>query len=179
MKLLGIAVGCLLFTANASKLDGRCEGDNESPNFIVEIPHPDEKTASLLYLHAGTCDQTSFEQFGGSLVYNDSSLTVEITIPVVACGIREVDFGVYQAKANVTLGANINGLEIVFKNVLVRAECGVKTTYQVGYEYQGITTADDENQDCQKIDGTCVFPSYDDNVVLEIKEYMVVFLKCH
>ena len=170
MKLLAIIV-CLISTMNSNKLNSECKGDSSAPLLVVEIPHSDSKSANLLHFQAGNCDETSFEEFGGTFVFNEVESIVELTIPIVPCGIRESrDFGLYHATANVTLGASLNGLDIVFQNVYVIAECGVQTTYQVGFEYQNIETHE-QNQDCQKIDGNCVYPSFDDNTVLEIKEY--------
>ena len=184
MNFLAIVVFFIL-TVNSSKLNSECKGDSSSPNFVIEIPHPDEKTANLLHLHSGSCDQTNFKQFGGSSVYHVDSSTIEITIPILACDLKnsvygfpvtskpgsmDNDFGLYMPKANITIGNMLNGREIVFKNVLVTAECGVKTTYRVGFEYIEVTTAEGPDN-CQKIDGKCVFPSFDESVVFEIKEY--------
>ena len=170
MRLLGI-VACLVLTTNSSTLNGKCEGDNSAPNLVVEIPHPDAKSAKLLHLKAGKCDEISFKEFGGGSVFNEFKNIVEVTIPIVACGMREsVYHGLYQATANVTLGTHWNGQKFVFRNVIVTAECGVKTTYHVNFDYQNITTQQSD-QDCQLIDGSCIFPSYDEIVELEIKEY--------
>ena len=142
-----------ILTVNSKELSSRCEGDSSSPNLVIEIPHSDEKTANLLHLHAGSCDQTNFEQFGGSLVYNFGASTVEIAIPILECDLKNSvhslpmtsesgslnNLGSYMPKANITLGNMLNGREIVFKNVLATAECGVKTTYHVGFEYSEVT----------------------------------------
>ena len=52
---------------------------------------------------------------------------------------------------------------------MVAAECGTRTTYEVGFTYN--VTTGDQDSDCQKIDGHCVFPSYEDNIRLEITEF--------
>ena len=39
----------------------------------------------------------------------------------------------------------------------------------MGYQYTDIASSDKEN--CHEVDGVCVFPAYEKNVVLEIKEY--------
>ena len=57
-ELFGIAA-CLVFTTNSIKLNGKCEGDPSAPDFIVEIPHPDENSANVIYLRAGNCDETT------------------------------------------------------------------------------------------------------------------------
>ena len=170
MKLLAIVL-CLVLTTNCKDLNGECKGDRSAPVLVIEVPYPDAKSANLLHLQAGSCDETSFEQFGGTLVFNEVDSIVELTIPIFECEIRgPQDFGLYHAKANVTLGASLNGLDIVFRNVYVVAECGDQTTYEVGFEYQNINPHE-QNQNCQKIDGNCVYPSFENNTVLEIKEY--------
>ena len=166
---------------NSQKLNSKCVGET-NPNLVIEIPYPDKKSTNLLHLHAGSCDQTDFEQFGGSLVYISDLSLAKLTIPIDACNMRSAhfygkpvtsrfsNFGLYRPTANVTLGASIYGAEVVFKNVVVSAECGFKTIYQIGFEYD-VTTSDSENQDCQKVDGHCVFPSYTNGTSFEIKEY--------
>ena len=52
---------------------------------------------------------------------------------------------------------------------MVAAECGTRTTYEVGFTYN-VTTAD-KDSDCQKLDGHCVFPSFEDNIRLDITEF--------
>ena len=84
-------------------------------------------------------------------------------------------FGVYQAKASITVGTYLNGRAIEFRNVEVIAECGVKTTYHVDFEYQNITTQRDP-QECisgESIDGSCIFPSYEETVELQYVQKVV------
>jgi hypothetical protein len=172
--------------ANNAANDGSTE-DDEGPelgsmcqngDLIISIPHPDEKTASLLFLDAGTCDQDNFQ---GSITYDHDTQRAEVSIPIDHCNLREElygtpittrksSIGLYTPTANITLGSTLEGgLEIIFKSIMVAAECGTRTTYGVSFEYN-VTTAD-QSSDCQKIDGHCVFPSYEDNIQLEITEF--------
>jgi len=104
-----------------------------------------------------------------------------VSIPIDHCSLREElygtpittrksSIGLYTPTANITLGATLEGgLEIIFNSIMVAAECGTRTTYEVGFTYN-VTTAD-KDSDCQKLDGHCVFPSFEDNIRLDITEF--------
>ena len=79
-------------------------------------------------------------------------------------------FGLYRATANITLGAVMNGLEIIFKNALISAECGLLlTSYSVEFNY---TDIESPVENCEeKIDGACVYPSHDEGIIFSITEY--------
>ena len=49
----------------------------------------------------------------------------------------------------------MNGQDIVFRNMIISAECGIKTTYKVGYNYSEIASADKEG--CHEVDGVCIW----------------------
>ena len=69
-----------------------------------------------------------------------------------------------------TLGTIIGGVEIVFKNTIVSAECGMKTAYKVVFNYTDIESNPD-GDDCQKLNGNCIFPSYEDDIIFSFAEY--------
>ena len=153
-----------------AKLSSTCENDN----LILDIPYPDKRTAKLLFLDAGTCDQ---DNYGGSLVYDENTSMAKVTIPISSCGLKDelygepvsTRLGLYRPTANVTFGENIKGANLIFRNMHIAAECGTKTTYQVEFNYDAISSVDKDG--CQEHDGVCVFPAYGDEIEFAIKEY--------
>ena len=154
---------------NCQKLSGKCE----SGDLVIEIPYSSAlNSAQLLYLEAGTCNQINY---GGSILNNADTSSIQITVPIDACNLRvpfngaSNTFGLYRATANITLGAVVNGMEIVFKNALISAECGLQTFYSVKFNY---TDIESPIENCEeKIDGSCVYPSHEEGIVFSITEY--------
>jgi len=169
MKL--VALGLLALSANTNaKLGSSCSDDG---NLVIDIPYPDERTATLLFLEAGSCNQ---DTYGGSFVYDAVTKHAKVTIPIEACGLKGALYDTpvttrsyYQAMANVTFGTKVGETNLVFRSMLVAAECGKRTSYTVGFEYVDIASKD--NEGCVIVDGACVFPAYEDNIELEIQEF--------
>ena len=60
-----------------NRRDGRdLSSKCEDGSLIISIPHPDEKTASLLFLNAGTCDQDNFQ---GAISYDRQTKRAEVS----------------------------------------------------------------------------------------------------
>ena len=174
MKLIAIAVS-VFSTVNSQQLKAKCG----LGNLIVDIPYPDERTAKLLYLTAGTCNETNY---AGSTIYDVTKSVFQITIPIEPCGLKNELYGtpvsgpvsrstggLYMPTANVTLGEKMGSMDVIFRNMVISAECGLKTSYIVGYNYSEIASSDKEG--CHEVNGVCIFPAYESGVELEIKEY--------
>ena len=81
MKNLALALASLS-SINCQKLSGKCE----SGDLVIEIPYSSTlNSAQLLYLEAGTCDQTNY---GGSILNNADTSSIQITVPIDACDLR-------------------------------------------------------------------------------------------
>ena len=171
MKLAKIVLAGF-FAVNGQRLSSTCENDN----LVIDIPYPDEATAQLLYLQAGTCDQTNY---GGSLTYDSANSVAKVSIPISSCGLKgelygtpvteRSSFGLYRPTANITFGNTISGHDVIFRNMHIAAECGTRTSYTVEFNYDDIKSSDTEG--CQEHDGVCVFPAYEDAVQFSIEEY--------
>lgn len=169
MKL--VILSTLAAHAYSQSLTASCDNDN----LVLDIPYPDERTAKLLYLQAGNCDETNYN---GDFNYDSTRGVAVVTIPITACGMENPTYstplipragGLYRPQANVTFGEKIGDFDVIFRNMNIAAECGVQTSYKATFEYNNIQSADKDG--CVEIDGVCVFDAYEQNVVLEIKEY--------
>ena len=167
MKNLAFAL-ISISSINCQQLSSKCE----SGNLVIEIPSSNQNLAQLLHLEAGSCDQNNY---GGSIDNIANTSTTKITVPIDACNLRvplngaSANFGLYRATANITLGAVMNGVEIVFKNTVISAECGVQTSYSVTFNYDDIESTTEE---CEEIiDGACVYPSHEEDISFSITEY--------
>ena len=81
MKKFIAFVLSLIYFVKSQKLTSRCENGN----YLIEIPSPNEISSQLLYLKAGTCDQTDYN---GILVFDSDNSTAKISIPMDACNMR-------------------------------------------------------------------------------------------
>lgn len=178
MKLALLSLSALASQAFSQALKSDCD---DSGNLVLDIPYPDTApTPKLLRLEAGSCD---VDNYGGSFAYDDTKKVAVVTIPKAACEITSSDLpnhstpysyrsagGLYLPTATIVLGDTINNQDIIFRSMKIAAECGQRTSYTVSFNYTDIAATDDEG--CQKdADGTCVFPAYEDDVKLTIKEY--------
>ena len=50
--------------------------------------------------------------------------------------------GLYLPTANITFGHSVYGVDFVFKNMLIAAECGMKTSYEVEFRDEHGTEQD-------------------------------------
>jgi len=176
MKLALIAAS-IAATANsqAPKLGATCQtGTDGVEKLVIEIPYPDERTAKLLSLEAGDCDVNNY---GGSMTWAAGVAT--LLIPIDDCAMRDElygtpvvakrSYGLYRPTATVTFGHKMDDLDVVFRSLPIAAECGMKTSYTVKFDYNNVTSADTEG--CTIVNGVCVFPAYGDDAKFEIKEY--------
>ena len=129
---------------------------------VIKIPYPDERTAQLLSLDAGDCNITNY---GGSTTWAAGVAT--INIPIEACNMKDELYstpvatrngGLYRPTATVTFGQRIGDMEVIFRRLPIAAECGTRTSYTVGFNYNNVTSVDTD--DCTIVDGVCVFPAY-------------------
>ena len=87
MNVHKFKIGLLVFSVVSSqRLSSKCENDM----LILEIPYPDQHTANLLYLQAGTCDENNY---GGSFRYDDQSLIATLEIPIEECDLKDELYG--------------------------------------------------------------------------------------
>jgi len=175
MKLALIAAS-IAATANSQspKLGATCQtGTDGVEKLVIEIPYPDERTAKLLSLEAGDCDVNNY---GGSMTWAAGVAT--LLIPIDDCAMRDElygtpvvarSYGLYRPTATVTFGHKMDDLDVVFRSLPIAAECGMKTSYTVKFDYNNVTSADTEG--CTIVNGVCVFPAYGDDAKFEIKEY--------
>ena len=177
MKLAILSLSTLASQAFSQALSSKCD---DSGNLVLDIPYPDTApTPKLLRYTAGDCTEADevhrFE-------YDETRKVAVITIPKAECEISSDDLdhhstpltyrsggGLYLPTAEIVLGDRINNMDIIFRSMKIAAECGQRTSYTVKFDYKDISATD--NEDCVIVDGACVFPAYEDNIVLAIKEY--------
>ena len=158
-----------------SKLHSTCVDDN----LILTIPYPSEITKDdVLKFSAGDCVQWGEESDGFDFNYDNDLKAANLTVPIQFCNLKKDLYetpittraaSFYRPTANVTFGREINGQELIFRSMPIAAECGEKTTYKVQFNYNGIESTDKE--ECEEIDGACVFPAYDDEYVFSMSEF--------
>ena len=59
--------------------------------------------------------------------------------------------GLYLPTADVTIGERMGPIDVIFRKMLISAECGIKTSYKVGYQYTDIASSNKEG--CHEVDG--------------------------
>jgi len=180
MKLAILSISALAGQAFSQALSSSCDADGQ---LVLEIPYPDTApTPKLIGLTAGTCDVNSGNH---RFEYDTAKKVAVVTIDKEDCSITSADLdhhstpytyrtgGLYLPTAEITLGDTIQfgatSQEIIFRKMKIAAECGMRTSYTVSFNYTDISATD--NEDCKIVDGACVFPAYEDNTVLTIKEY--------
>merc|ERR1712167_277786 len=156
MKL--IALACLIFQTNVSEavLNSTCHGDT----LVIDVPLPEKSTAKLLYLTAGNCTLANYNatirdsyttQGLKTFDYDETTKHAKLIIPVKACGLEANHYGrpittrsggLYRRTANITFGQTFgegdNSIDIIFRNLVVAAECGKRTTYTIEFNYNNI-----------------------------------------
>ena len=89
-------------------------------------------------LRAGNCNETNYN---GSTFYDAALSVFRITIPIEPCGMKKELYdnpvsrstgSFYSPTANVTLGERMGQTDIVFRRMMISAECGIKTSYREG-----------------------------------------------
>ena len=163
---------------NAQKLSSDCRNDE----LIISVPLKDPKMANILMLSAGNCTDDNIP--GGIdevLTYDEVAQIADIAIPILECDLKkdlyadpvtEPRSGKYyfMPSANVTLGYEHNGVEIVYRHFHIAAECGLRKSYEVDFKYD-IKEDEEEKEDCQYVDGICVFPAYEEDAGFKIVEF--------
>ena len=182
MKLVparsGLVYSLLASLGYAAKLNSDCLGDN----LVISIPLQDEKMANILDLSAGNCTHDNIP--GGiedAIVFDEDENLGKLSIPIEECGLKEELYKdpktelrskeqFYMPTANVTLGQEHDGVDLLFKQYYIAAECGFRTTYDVEFKYN-VEYDEDEEEDCQMIDGICVFPAWHADAEFVIVEF--------
>ena len=157
-----------------SKLHSACR-DN---SLILTIPYPTEITEKeVLKFDAGNCTSWGEKSEGFDFEYDTDLKAANLTIPIPHCNLKTDLYetpvtraaSLYRPTANVTFGKTIKGHDLIFRHMPIAAECGEKTKYKVQFSYDGIQSADTD--DCQLVDGVCIFDDIDDKNTFEFLEY--------
>merc|ERR1712048_58598 len=176
MVVLKRLLGVLPFSLGI-KLGSRCT----EKNIIINVPLEHEVAANLLDIQAGNCTKTNFP--GGlqnAIVFDDTLKKADITIPIGECDLKKVLYDepvtelrsiYYRPTTNVTLGYNSDGVDIIYKSFNIAAECGMKTNFEVSFQYDVTSDTVSEDDGCQIIDGVCIFPAWSENARFEFYEY--------
>ena len=114
--------------------------DSATGQLHINIPYENPTTAELLSSTAGSCSGSGASGDNHAYAHNATSQTATLSINIDACGLNdplyETPFltrngAYYMATANVTLGVNDNGNDLIFYRAVVGAECGAQIDYQV------------------------------------------------
>lgn len=157
-------------------LNSDCVDDN----LVITIPVDNEQMSNVLRLSAGNCTESNIPRgLENAVSYDSDNKAVVISIPIDACDMKKDLYNtpviraanaLYRPTANVTLGHTFNDLEMVFQNLHIAAECGMKTIYEVDFVYNVEHGAEDEG--CTMVDDVCVFPGAKDDVRFEFTEFI-------
>lgn len=139
---------------------------------MIDIPYANERTSNLLKFTAGGCQGSGAGGGAASHSYNYDSAAQKgvLEINIADCGLSDTLYptpyttrtdSYYMAVANVTLGVNDNGHDLIFYNALLGAECGEQLDYTVTFDYaQKITTFNQTG--CQYgPNGECILPAFE------------------
>lgn len=152
----------------------------EQNDLTIKIPYTNAKTADLLNFSAGSCSNHGASSLIHTYSYNATAQQAVFTVKIDECnlddGASNEDDGAggerssFSAIANITLGANDNGQDLVFYNALLGAQCGETTDYTVTFTYASdIDISGDV--DCEEDEnGNCVIPAYN-RYTFAITEY--------
>jgi len=148
-------------TATVSGYESYCEQNT----LTIRIPYTNAKTAELLAFEAGTCSGSGTSGLIHSYNYNATTQYATFEVKIDECGLdsnttSHNDTMSFTAVANITLGANDAGKELVFYNALLGAECGETNDYTVTFTYSSsIDTSG--GVDCEVNEaGECIVPAY-------------------
>ena len=83
-KLVGVIL--LFGEASVNNVGARLVSKCTNDNFLeINIPYPDKRTAKILHLSSGVCNENNFILNGGTFKYNESSSHAEVRIPIDRC----------------------------------------------------------------------------------------------
>jgi hypothetical protein len=167
MRLLLAAVPAVSLAQLLPGYSSSC--DDTTGQLHINIPYDNPTTAELLSFESGSCTGSGASGAHHSYAHDAATSTATLSLDIAACGLSAALYNTpytvrngqyYMATANVTLGANDNGNDLIFYNAVVGAECGAQLDYTVTFNYtQQIVTADQTG--CQTgPNGECVLPAY-------------------
>lgn len=152
----------------------------EQNDLIIKIPYTNEKTSDLLNFSSGSCTSSGASSLVHSYSYNATAQQAVLSVKIDECnlddGASNEDDGQggerssFSALANITLGANDNGQDLVFYNALLGAQCGETTDYTVTFTYASdIDVSGDVECEVDE-NGNCIIPAYN-RYTFAITEY--------
>lgn len=150
---------------------GGYESYCEQNTLTIKIPYNNQKTSELLHFKAGSCENSGPSSVIHTYSYNADDQQAVFTVEIDECnlddGASNEDDGAggerssFSAIANITLGANANGQELVFYNALLGAQCGETTDYTVTFTYASDIDISGDVECEHDADGNCIIPAYD------------------
>lgn len=159
---------------NSSEIYSFCD----ETEIIINVPFPGDKTAELVDLVTGSCEQNS-DGIRTTQYHENSTFSLVIQMDSCDLGKTEKTYespiskrskrstGLFQVKIDFLLAEQlINGMLAEIKNYSMIAECGKKIDdFEVKFDFSDVKT---ELEDC---DGPCVIPGYDNDVKFAVEEY--------
>jgi hypothetical protein len=177
MKLAVSIAASLFFFKNgvSTKLNTNCVGDN----LVITVPAESSSMSNVLKLAAGTCTHQNIpDGIENAVSYDNSTKAINVKIPITACDMKKdlynqtvlkASNSLFRPTANITFGSTFNNLEMIFMDLHIAAECGMKTIYPVDFVYN--IDSGEADSDCTMIGDVCVFPGHEESVKFKFQEY--------
>ena len=158
---LAVVVSSIILKFTRATLSGY-ESYCSQNTLTIKIPYDNPKTAELLEFNAGTCSGSGNSGLIHGYSYNSTSQMATFEVAIDECGLDSDpdNEGAFSAVANITLGVNSNGQDLVFYNALLGAQCGETTDYTVSFTYSNNIDISGDVECETDENGNCVIPAY-------------------